>query len=130
MLIKCHTSSLLLPSSLSPPLSPSPPLPSPSSSTLQVNTFQCVMASDSNSLYVLFLYADIQWTRADEGSALAQAGFNAGDNRTFYLIPGSGTEAIRNINSTSNVGVPGMWIFKVSESFVQTAECKERTSKP
>lgn len=44
-----------------------------------------------------------------------QAGFNSGDDTNFYNIPGSQTEAIINITSTSNVNVPGRWVFQVDD---------------
>ena len=43
----------------------------------------------------------------------AQIGFNAGDGERFATLPGSRTEAVLNLNSTSNVGGPGLWIFRV-----------------
>ena len=57
------------------------------------------------------MYADIQWIGDDE----ALAGINFGDNINSVTIPGSLTSAILNIEKTSNVGVPGVWIFKVGE---------------
>ena len=59
----------------------------------------------------MFLYADgrIQWTTG--GKALA--GINAGDGEDFITIPGSLTPGIINITKTSNVGIPGVWIFRV-----------------
>ena len=55
----------------------------------------------------MFLYADIQWA----GTALA--GINAGDGVNHVTIPGSRTLSILDIEETSNVGIPGIWIFKV-----------------
>jgi len=70
----------------------------------------------------MFLYADgrIQWTTGDNsggddglGGTEALAGINAGDGENFEAIPGSQTSSIINIDKTSNIGVPGVWIFKV-----------------
>lgn len=44
-----------------------------------------------------------------------QAGFNSGDETNYYNIPGSRTDAIINITTTSNVNVPGRWVFQVNE---------------
>ena len=57
----------------------------------------------------MFVYADIEWT----SSAGALAGINAGDGVNHVTIPGSRTSSILNIEETSNVGVPGVWIFRV-----------------
>jgi len=68
------------------------------------------------------LYADgeIQWTTGDAstgsgglGGTPAHVGFNAGDGVRFALLPESNTPEIINIDTTSNVGVPGVWIFQV-----------------
>ena len=78
---------------------------------LQTNTFQCVLATTATESFVIFLYADgkIQW--ADN----ALAGINAGNINgvSSTIIPGSQTPSIINITQTSNVGVPGLWMFKV-----------------
>ena len=57
---------------------------------------------------MIFLYDDdgIEW-----GTGLA--GINAGDGVNFITIPESRTVNIRNIDQTSNVGIPGVWIFQV-----------------
>ena len=84
------------------------------------------MASDSNDLYVLFLYMDIQWIRASSGDLPAQAGFNSGDRVHSYTLPASQTDAVINLTMTSNVGVPGMWIFKASERMIINGGCRGR----
>ncbi|XP_066194959.1 alpha-tectorin-like [Sylvia atricapilla] len=84
------------------------------------NTFQAVLTTDSKMFYTIFNYWDIQWTTgaASDGDAetglggtRAHAGFNSGDDTNFYNIPGSQTDAIINITTTSNVKVPGRWVF-------------------
>ena len=74
--------------------------------------------------FVIFLYADkrIQWTTGDASGGTngsngteALAGINAGDGVNSITIPGSLTPSIINITRTSNIGIPGMWIFKVNE---------------
>ena len=57
----------------------------------------------------MFLYADIEWI----SNVGALAGINAGDGVNHVTIPGSRTSSILNIEETSNVGVPGVWIFRV-----------------
>ncbi len=73
------------------------------------NTFQIIMGTDGQLSYVTFLYDDIQWT--DSGRALA--GINGSDGVRSVTLPGSGTEDIRNLTTTSNVGVEGVWMYRV-----------------
>ncbi|UJR78694.1 nidogen-like domain-containing protein [Sandaracinus amylolyticus] len=47
------------------------------------------------------------------GCTPAQAGFDAGNGMNFVEIMGSRTSAIRNLCTTSNVGMPGVWRFSV-----------------
>ena len=44
---------------------------------LQLNTFQCVIATDGNTTFAIFLYNKIEWTTA-MGSTPAKVGFNDG----------------------------------------------------
>ena len=91
---------------------------------LQTNTFQCVLATTPTESFAMFLYADgrIQWTTGDASKGIrglrgteALAGINAGDGVNYIAIPGSLTPSIINIAETSNVGTPGVWMFKVGE---------------
>ena len=97
----------------------------------QTNTFQCALISDGTYSFVSFLYADglIQWTTGDAsggtnglGGIPAQGGFNAGDGDRFYSIPGSQMAAILNVYNTSNVGIPGLWMFRVDQSTITESE--------
>ena len=90
----------------------------------QTNTLQCVLATTPLESFVIFLYADgrIQWTTGDDNGGIggldgieAVAGINAGDGVNSITIPGSLTPRIINITQTSNVGTPGVWMFKVGE---------------
>ena len=91
---------------------------------LQTNTYQCILATTPTESFVILLYADgeIQWTTGDVsggsdglGGTEALAGINAGDGVNHITIPGSLTSSIINIAQTSNVGIPGIWMFKVGE---------------
>ena len=53
------------------------------------------------------MYDDIQWTIG------ALAGINSGDGISHFTIPGSHTSSMLDIEETSNVGIPGVWIFRV-----------------
>ena len=68
------------------------------------------------------MYAEgrIQWTTGDNsggynglGGTEALAGINAGDRINHVTVPGSRTSSIINIARTSNVGIPGVWMFQV-----------------
>ena len=97
----------------------------------QTNTFQCIMVTDGRQSFVIFLYADgeIQWTTGDAsggtgglGGTAAQVGFNAGDGIRFASVPGSQTADIINIDNTSNVDIPGKWVYQVDED-VRSGGC-------
>ena len=98
----------------------------------QTNTFQCVMVTDGTISFVIFLYADggIQWTTGDAsdgvdgfGGTPAQVGFNAGDGNRSATLPASRTAAIVDIELTSNVGVPGMWVLQVDDNELAVGKC-------
>ena len=89
---------------------------------MQTNTFQVVLITDGECSFVTYLYANrrIQWTTGDAsdgegglGGTPAQAGFDAGDEMTYFSIPGSQTPDIVDIELTSNVDIPGQWTFRV-----------------
>ena len=48
----------------------------------------------------------------------AQAGFNDGFGINYFVVLGSNTQAIINVTSTSNVGIPGKWIFRFTCTYV------------
>ena len=48
------------------------------------------------------------------GLAYATVGLNAGDGRNFAIVPGSNTVGVINISNTSNVGIPGIWVFQAN----------------
>jgi hypothetical protein len=77
-----------------------------------VNTFQVVLATDGIRTFVTFLYEEIQWS-GDFGLSTT-IGFNAGDGFRSFTLPDSLTaDGILNLDSTSNVGVPGVYMFRV-----------------
>ena len=86
--------------------------------SLQDNVFQCIIVFSNAETFVIFHYVDGLFERINEifdGNTTVQAGLNAGDGRRFVAIPGSGTEDIVNISNTSNVDIPGVWIFQTNE---------------
>ena len=66
----------------------------------------------------MFLYADGEINWADSHGFFAQVGLNAGDGVNFAVVNGSGTADLLNIDTTSNVDVPGIWMFRVDQQSV------------
>ena len=86
---------------------------------------QLVLATNCSSSFVLFLYLDdgIQWTTGNLDGGMhglggdeAQVGYDAGDSINYYTVPDSMTPSIVDIETTSNIGIPGMYIFQVDKS--------------
>lgn len=80
------------------------------------------MATDSVTSFVIYQYADgeIQWTTSIDsggmdgvGGNAALVGYNAGDGIRYETVPESMTAEIINITRTSNVDIPGVWVFQV-----------------
>jgi len=71
-----------------------------------------VLATSRVRSYVIFLYDDggVQWTSGNWSRALA--GISTGNFETI-TIPESLTPRMINITQTSNIGIPGVWIFRV-----------------
>ena len=70
----------------------------------------------------MFLYEDIQWTTGDRSGGYdglhgteALVGINAGHGIHSVTVPESMTPNITNVVNTSNIGIPGIWMFKVDE---------------
>ena len=90
----------------------------------QTNTFQLIIAANGNRTFAIFLYLDdgINWTTGDGpsnginglGGTQAQVGYNAGDNINYYTVTCSMTDRIIDIETRSNVGIPGMYIFQIN----------------
>ena len=72
--------------------------------------------------FVIYLYPrnGIQWTTGDAsggnngfGGVSAQVGFNAGDGIRFFVVEGSRTDDVVNLDEQSNVMKPGIFVFQV-----------------
>ncbi|KAM4772091.1 sushi, nidogen and EGF-like domain-containing protein 1 [Rhinophrynus dorsalis] len=106
--------------------------------TSPVNTFQIVLITDGFRSFTIFNYETIEWTTgrhassggdsSGRGGIAAQAGFNAGDGWRYFNIPGSRTDDIAGIANTTNVGIPGRWVFRIDNNHVQVGECRNTTS--
>jgi len=69
----------------------------------------------------------MQWTTGDDsggdnglGGTEALAGVNA--RGEYFTIPGSNTPNIINITQTSNVDIPGIWMFNLKGMEVMCTE--------
>ncbi|XP_025965131.1 sushi, nidogen and EGF-like domain-containing protein 1 isoform X4 [Dromaius novaehollandiae] len=108
------------------------------SSFSPVNTFQIVLITDGKLSFTIFNYESITWTTgmhassggdfAGLGGIAAQAGFNAGDGKRYFNIPGSRTDDIADVEMTTNVGIPGRWVFRIDDAQVQVGGCSNTTS--
>jgi MYXO-CTERM domain-containing protein len=74
---------------------------------------------------VEFRYNRCEWTTGDAssgsggfGGTPAQVGFDANDGTNYVSVPNSLTMAILDMCTTSNVGMPGIWRFSVSDGMV------------
>lgn len=101
------------------------------------NTFQVVLTTDGVRSFAILNYHNITWTTGTsrssggdcftgQGDVPAKAGFDAGDGHSFYTIPGSCQSDISTVDSRSNVGIPGKWIFRVDSADIQSAGCSEQ----
>ena len=62
----------------------------------------------------MFLYHEIQW-----GEDTSTIGFNAGDGiRSFTLSDRNTANNDTNLDSSSNVGIPGAYFFRVDQDEV------------
>ena len=93
----------------------------------QTNTFQLFLATDGTNSFAFFLYLDdgIQWTTGNNGGGInglggmeAQVGYDAGNDINYYTVPGSMTPNVVDIETTSNVGIPGLYLFDVATTYL------------
>ena len=50
---------------------------------MQLNTFQCVVATDGDMTFAIFLYNQLEWSQG-QNSALARVGFYSGIEAVFF----------------------------------------------
>jgi hypothetical protein len=72
------------------------------------NAFQLrLVDTGSSNFSIEFRYEDIQWARD------ARAGYSAGNGTNFFELPESGTNAVLNLETLSNIGEAGVYKFAV-----------------
>ncbi|XP_075183389.1 alpha-tectorin [Anomaloglossus baeobatrachus] len=100
------------------------------SSTTPVNTFQALLISDGTSSFAMFNYEEITWTTGTAsggdpltglGGVMAQAGFNGGNSTNFFSVPGSRSPEVVNIEESTNVNIPGRWLFRIDGKEIDPA---------
>jgi hypothetical protein len=85
------------------------------------NTLQAVLATNGRHSFAVFNYANLMWPTAS--AQKAQAGFNAGDGNSHFVLPGSFTLNITKISELSNINIPGKWIFRVDSENITEGGC-------
>ena len=81
-----------------------------------------VLATDGTLSFVFFIYHDIQWA----GFLGTQLGFGAGDGIHFFRLPEAfNSSAILNLESTSNIDIPGHYLYRVDTIQVQQPKGKQ-----
>ena len=86
---------------------------------LQTNTFQALLVTDGRHSFVIFNYLDdgINWSKGDDSSVPAQVGFNFGGAELNTLtLPGSRMENITDIDTVSNIDIPGQFVFRIDHT--------------
>lgn len=97
-----------------------------SANSSKTNTFQAVLIDRSDTgagnFDVEFRYDKLEWTTGNAsggndglGGTPAQAGYDAGDGENYFALPGSFSEEVLNLVSSSNTGEDGVWRFAIRE---------------
>ena len=94
------------------------------------NTFQAVLAADEHASYVIFHYERIDFTDGTRSSGDGQdveIGFDEGKliGGGYYVHPASWNLGVRELNSTSNVGVEGRWAYRVDNYLHTEPSCND-----
>lgn len=92
----------------------------------KANSFQLVLRNRADTgagnFDIDFRYERLEWTTGDAseginglGGVPAQAGYDAGDGVNFLTLPGSRSDAVLDLQNTSNVATdtPGLWTFAI-----------------
>jgi len=91
---------------------------------MQLNTYQSLIVTDFNRTFAILLYADIQWVSTQSNlTRYAQVGVYSGDRMHFKEFPYSGTANLTNLEQFTNVDVPGMSLYEISDRTVRPAGC-------
>jgi hypothetical protein len=91
----------------------------------RLNTFQCVVATDGDMTFAIFLYNQLEWSQG-QNSAIARVGFYSGAENDPWKMPCSGTQNIESLVNSSNIGENGMWLFRIDQDTIEPA-CTDKT---
>uniref|UniRef100_A0A0N5A1S3 Epidermal growth factor n=1 Tax=Parastrongyloides trichosuri TaxID=131310 RepID=A0A0N5A1S3_PARTI len=91
------------------------------------NTFQVALIGGrsrdgSDVTYAHMIYKDINWSDG------AEAGIMPSDRDSFVVLPGSGIDGLGQLASTSNIKLPGEWLFKIDSQ--QVSGCLKKNLQP
>ncbi|KAK3592810.1 hypothetical protein CHS0354_009257 [Potamilus streckersoni] len=99
------------------------------------NTFQCVLITDGHFSFAFFNYYKLVWTSGGNsqgaqgnattglGGNAAVVGFNSGIVGKYYIVNGSGSVDVLNLAKTSNVGIPGKYVFQLDGDTIGDLKC-------
>ncbi|KRZ03136.1 Uncharacterized protein T11_17932, partial [Trichinella zimbabwensis] len=87
------------------------------------NTYQMVLATDEIRTYVMFNYANVNWTSSTQAGALfgrggkqsAMVGFNGGNGTGWYALPWSADGNSYKLVQYGSAQVAGRWLARVDE---------------
>ena len=73
---------------------------------------------DGSRTFILFSYGDINWGAGSIAGIISRwrPGYNHRD--IDFFLPLSGTDAMLDIETTSNVGFPGLYIYRIDQDKV------------
>ena len=75
-----------------------------------------MIASDGTRSFMIYLYDQLEWTTGDAsggsgGLGGTEAGVGLSDGANHILYGSSYTQAVLNIQYSSNIGSPGVFVF-------------------
>ena len=78
----------------------------------QTNTYQMVVVTHEEESFVLFSYGDTQWGNESFVGFISP--------KTKFMVPGPGSRplAILDIETSSNVGDPGIYAYRVDQESI------------
>ena len=91
---------------------------------MQTNTFQCVIGTNGIVSSICLFYPEdlIQWTTGDNsggsgglGGDPANVGLVSEDSTASYFLNISNTDEVVDIESTGNLEINGLWVFRVDQ---------------
>ncbi|EJD75008.1 nidogen [Loa loa] len=82
-------------------------------STFQTLIISGINKQHRNETYAQMLYKDLPWSDGAEASILTYG------SKDPLMLPGSGTNEIVRLSTSSNIGKPGQWLYRIDSNDVQ-----------